>query len=233
MPGNPSNSRRRWRLSIALALTLLAGTGGAVLLTKSLQQNTRPETPITSKSGPPWIYGHQDARYMLVAYTDFECPYCQTYIPQLLRWVETTDDVALQWHHLPLASHEPVASGLARMAECQGEVGGSAAFWKSVRWIYAHTRGGGQGPAAKDHSPGITPAVQACLSSERPAAIVRAQAAEAATGGINVTPTLRLKDSRTGRMLKLEGAVDQDTLLSALDWLSQPEEEGPAASTAF
>ncbi|MDF6002597.1 hypothetical protein P4050_35400 [Pseudomonas aeruginosa] len=69
------------------------------------------------------------------------------------------------------------------------------------------------------------------MSGPRPS--YDAQAAEAATGGINVTPTLRLKDSRTGRMLKLEGAVDQDTLLSALDWLSQPEEEGPAASTAF
>ncbi|MCP1107766.1 thioredoxin domain-containing protein [Serratia nevei] len=210
----------RRRLWIILALAMQGAAAGAILLSHSPQEESRPAAAPTSQSGPPWIYGSDGARFTIVVYADFECPYCQTSIPQLLRWVKANMDVALQWHHLPLSAHEPVASREARLAECQGEVGGAAAFWQTVGWIYANTRGNGQGPAAAAIPPNLSPAVQACLDSERPAPLVRAQADEAAEAGITATPTLRLHDRETGRTLTIEGAVDGSVLLSALDWLS-------------
>ncbi|WP_431819434.1 DsbA family protein [Burkholderia sp. F1] len=206
--------RRRRRLYALAALMLLSGIGGAVLL------GSRPAPLATAVSGPPWLYGPHGARFTLVVYADFECPYCQSTIPHLMQWVKTTPDVTLQWHHLPLPAHEPAASREARLAECHGEVGGATAFWNTVGWIYEHTRGNGQGTAATDNPSGVTAAVQTCLDSERSAAIVRAQADEAAAAGITATPTLQLRDRDTGRTLTLEGAVDDDALLSALDWLS-------------
>nr|WP_277425496.1 DsbA family protein [Pseudomonas chlororaphis] len=169
---------------------------------------------------PPWVYGNSTARFTMVLYADFECPYCQAYIPQLMRWVKVNPDVALRWHHLPLAAHEPVASREALLAECFGETGGAPMFWDAVEWIYAHTQGNGQGVVESNNPPGLSSARQACMNDERAAAIVRTQTEEATAAGITATPTLRLLDGETGRTLKLEGAVDDDVLLSALDWLS-------------
>nr|WP_051519211.1 DsbA family protein [Pseudomonas chlororaphis] len=203
-----------------LSLTLLAGVGGAFLLSNSPQQDSPPAPPTTTVSGPPWVYGNSKARFTLVIYADFECPYCQAYIPQLMRWVKTNPDVALQWRHLPLAAHEPAASREARLAECFGETGGASMFWQAVDWIYTHTRGNGQGVAESSNPHGLSAATQACMKNERATVIVRTQTEEATAAGITATPTLQLLDGKTGRTLKLEGAVDDDVLLSALDWMS-------------
>ncbi|WP_273828463.1 DsbA family protein [Pseudomonas sp. SBT1-2] len=212
--------RRRRGLLAMLSFTLLAAVGGAVLLSNSPQQDSSPAPPTTAISGPPWLYGSSTARFTLVVYADFECPYCQAYIPQLMRWVKSNPDVALQWHHLPLAAHEPAASREAQLAECFAETGSAPMFWEAVEWIYGHTRGNGQGVAESSSPPGLSTATQACMKSEQAAAIVRTQTEEATAAGITATPTLRLLDGETGRTLKLEGAVDDDVLLSALDWLS-------------
>ncbi|MEI0762843.1 disulfide bond formation protein DsbA, partial [Pseudomonas aeruginosa] len=67
-------------------------------------------------------------------------------------------DVALQWHHQPLAAHEPAASAEARLAECAAEAGGHAAFWQAVEWVYAHTRSDGLGLPDGLRYPESTPA---------------------------------------------------------------------------
>lgn len=213
--------RRRWP-QILFTLALFTGIVGVFLLNGSQQQVGFFVTSGDKQSGPPWIYGNSAARFTLVTFADFECPYCQVMIPRLLRWVKKNPDVALQWHNLPLPSHEPMASYEARLAECQGAVNGTTAFWETVNWIYMHTRGEGRGPATV--SPDLNTAVRTCLDSEQTAAIVRTQAHEAIADGITATPTLRLLDHKTGRSLKLEGVVNDDVLLSALDWLSGPSE---------
>ncbi len=232
MPDSCPSRQRQRTLIVVLACVLLAGAVGAVLLSNG-SRHASPATPTTSTSGPPWLYGSSDARYLLVVYADLECPFCQAYIPQLRQIVDTTEGVALQWHHLPLEAHEPVTSHEARMVECQGEAGGAPAFWTAVAWVYAHTRGDGKGPIDGAEPPGLDATVRACLSSERPAAIVRRQAANARAEGISATPTVRLHDRTTGRTLKLAGPIEGDALLSALDWLSQPEGNEPESSTEF
>lgn len=214
--------RRRWWPRLLLSLALLTGIVGVFLLNDSQQQATSLAMSGDTLSGPPWIYGNSAARFTLVTFADFECPYCQAMIPRLLRWVQKTPDVALQWHHLPLPDHEPMASYEARLAECQGAVYGTTAFWETVTWIYLHTRGEGRGPATAPTN--LSATVQACLDSEQTAAIVLEQASEAAADGIAATPTLQLLDQKSGRSLKLEGVVDDDVLLSALDWLSSTHE---------
>lgn len=86
-----------------------------------------------------------DARFTITVYADLECPFCQTYVPELVRWIDTHPDVNLQWQHLPLAMHEPAASREARLAECAGETQGHAGFWQAVAWIYSHTQAEGRG----------------------------------------------------------------------------------------
>ncbi|MBB0025230.1 MULTISPECIES: thioredoxin domain-containing protein [Burkholderiaceae] len=201
-----------WRLA---APTTSDTSGAAVQTTDSVAAPTGVAT-----SGPPWRYGRADARYTVVEYADLECPFCRAYFAVLKHWIDTHGEVNWQWHHLPLSVHEPAASADARLVECVGETNGAAAFWKAVAWVYENTRGDGQGLPEALRYPGLTAGAQRCLTSERPDAAIRAQMAAAAKDGIQVTPTLRLLDHKTGKTLVLHGPVEGDALLSAIDLLA-------------
>ncbi|MEW6312564.1 MAG: thioredoxin domain-containing protein [Pseudomonadota bacterium] len=202
----------------------------------SAETAAAPVTMAATSSSPPWRYGRPDARFTVIEYADLECPFCRAYFPVLKRWIDVHPEVNWQWHHLPLTTHEPAASTNARLVECVGEAGGPAAFWQAVEWVYAHTRGDGQGLPDGLSYPGITPTARQCLDSERPETLIRTQSASAAQEGIKVTPTLRLQDRQSGKTLLLHGPVEGDALLSAIDLLSAsgttaPEtKEGPADS---
>jgi protein-disulfide isomerase len=177
--------------------------------------------------GPPWRYGHPDARFTIVIYADLECPFCQSYTPVLRQWMDTQTDVNLQWNHLPLPMHEPAATQHAIWAECVGETFGRAGFWNAITWVYAHTRSDGQGlpPGVAYPAQGSLEqqkAVRVCMDSQQPAALVGAQARDAMQAGITATPSLRLIDHTSDRSMVLTGPVIGDALLSALDLLAAP-----------
>ena len=202
---------------------LAVATVFVAILVWSFSPSPRVSDP--EPSGPPWLYGRLDARFTVIAYADLECPYCQAYFPVLKQWIDSHPEANWQWHHLPLAFHEPAATQGARLVECAGEVGGRTAFWHAIAWVYQHTRGDGQGVSANVEMPGLTPAVQACLDSTRPDAVIRAQADEAAHAGVVATPSLRLVDNHTGTDLLLPaGPIEGDALLSAIDLLTSAED---------
>lgn len=216
----PPTRHRRARLFLSAAVAL------AALLLMLLWVMPKDDTaPVASTATPearpglPWRAGPADARFTIVLYADLECPYCKAYYPALKAWVAGQSEASLQWHHLPLPAHEPAATALASLAECLGETSGHAAFFEAVDWLYQHTRSGGQGLPDGLRHPRMTPTVQACLDSGRPQTIVRAQAEEGAHAGVTATPSLRLIDRQTGESLLLQGPVEGDALLSAMDLL--------------
>jgi protein-disulfide isomerase len=230
-----STTRRlvRWRTAlsqvewpIAVATILLAAALALAIWPEEPQvpsSETHPSQPAPPPPpGPPWTHGRSDARFTITVYADLECPYCRDYVPQLVRWIDTTPDVNLQWHHLPLQAHEPAASQEARLADCAGEQRGHDGFWHAVAWIYAHTRAEGQGVPDSNHYPDLTSEMQACVSGEESKTSVSQQAQQAAADGITGTPALRLRDRTSGKELRLSGAVPSDALMSALDLLASP-----------
>lgn len=180
-------------------------------------------------SGPPWLLGNPDARFTVVFYADLECPYCKAYSPQIRQWVSEHEDVNLRWHHMPLTVHEPAAGQEARLVECAGLAGGHEAFWSAVQWVYANTRGDGQGLANLEAFPGVSAEIKSCISSEQTASIVQSQAGEAAKSGITATPSLRLVDHSSGKSVLLPGPVPGDALLSAIDMLAAGDAAEPPA----
>lgn len=219
----------RWPMAAGVAVLLV------ILLVMSFESRTHEDgstiVEVSPSTGPPWRYGRLDARFTLIEYADLECPYCQMYFPMLMHWIDANPDVNWQWHHLPLPMHEPAATHGARLAECAGETDGQTAFWNTVAWIYQHTLGDGQGLPPGAQLPGTTPALQGCLASTRPDAVIRAQAEEAAQAGIAATPTLRVIDNQTGKALLLSGAVEGDALLSAIDLLASSSDASAVAET--
>ncbi|MBB6366704.1 protein-disulfide isomerase [Xanthomonas sacchari] len=223
----------RWRTALSQVEWPIATA--AVLMAAALALAIWPEDPQVASSearpsqpmpplppGPPWTRGRSDARFTITVYADLECPYCRDYVPELVRWIDATPDVNLQWHHLPLQAHEPAASQEARLAECAGKERGHAGFWQAVDWIYAHTRAESRAVPDGTLYPGMTPKIQACASGEESKTSVSQQAQQAAADGITGTPTLRLRDRKSGKELRLTGAVPADALMSALDLLASP-----------
>ena len=238
LPGRAQAIRKRAgrlpRLPWVVAGILVVGLLGWLLYRTpgAPAPRTGPEVAQAHPAGPPWRRGPADARFTLTLYADLECPFCKAYYPTLMAWIDAHPEASLRWHHLPLAMHDPEASRLARMAECAGEAQGHEAFFDAIAWLYQNTRGDGQGLPADLTWPGMTTAIQACLDSDRPAAIVRAQADEALRSGINATPTVRLEDSLTGRSLLLHGLVEGDALLSALDLVASDASGAPGPNHA-
>ena len=236
LPGRVQALRKRAgrlpRLHWMVAGILAAGLLGWLLYRTpgAPAPRTGAEVAQAHPAGPPWRHGPADARFTLTLYADLECPFCKAYYPTLMAWIDAHPEASLRWHHLPLAMHDPEASRLARVAECAGEAQGHEAFFDAIAWLYQNTRGDGQGLPTDHGWPGLTTAIQACLDSAPPTAIVRAQAEEALRSGINATPTVRLEDSLTGKSLLLHGPVEGDALLSALDLVASEETVGPKAS---
>lgn len=202
--------------TLLASLTLYIGLHRGGSDEHRVAEDARGDDPIEASRGP-WVHGPMQARFALTLYADLECPFCKTYYPALKDWIDRHPDTRLQWHHLPLSPHEPAASNLAALAECVGQAHGHSGYWDAVAWIYRNTRGGGQGLEDGQRYPGTTHDVQDCLDSGRGRAAVQAQAAAGAREGVVATPTVRVTDTLSGQSLLLQGQVEGDALLSALD----------------
>lgn len=234
MTATPSSYQKKswrvWWLAAASCVALAMLLWGFFDSPQPADRVAVDQGSVEHASGPPWRYGPATARFTVIVYADLECPFCKSYTPVLRSWIDGHRDVNLQWHHLPLAMHEPAASEEARWVECVGEASGHARFWEAVAWVYQHTRGGGQGLAPGTAFPDDA-AVQACLNSERAGLAVRSQADQARKDGLDATPSLRLIDRDTDRSMTLTGPVVGDALLSALDLLASPEQEDTHTTT--
>lgn len=182
------------------------------------------------QSAKPWYFGPATARWLITEYADLECPYCQAYTPQLKRWVSQKPDVKLMWHHFPLLDHGFAAERKAQIVQCAGHLGGAEAFWTAIDQVLLHRGGNVQGLAAEIEVGSVPPgSLSKCADTDLEiASQVSQQRTDAQRRGIVATPTLEITDTRTGHSVRLEGAVDEVTLLSAMDGLAaqsgSPEE---------
>ena len=209
------------RLAVLLTVICLAPLVVGGILFKDLVGSSR--------EAAPWLFGSASARWTITEFADLECPYCKTYTPELKRWVNQQPDVNLQWHHLPLQFHGPAAIHQARLVECAGMLGGADAFWRAVDQIFQRTRSNGQGFRGHLDVTGVdTRDLEDCANKNFAVAQhIEIQIQEAASKGINATPTLLVTDSTTGKSVKLEGPADGPTLLSTIDWLTIQSARGP------
>lgn len=209
--------RKRLVGGVALAIAL---AGAIALLPMGRHRSAPPASSVAN--APAWVYGNPQAHYTLIEYADLECPYCKAYFPVLKAWIDRHPDVNWQWHHRPLAIHEPAATREAKLAECAGRTNGNAGFWHAVAWIYANTRGNGEGVPTSAVFPENSPSLIACIDSSAAAHAVQAESDAASRAGIDATPTAKLVYQPSGKSIVLAGAVDGDALLSAMDLLNTP-----------
>jgi hypothetical protein len=84
-----------------------------------------------------WL-GSESADYVLIKYTDAECPFCASVDPTLKQiQSENSDQIALVYRHYPLENLHPNAEEYALNLECVRNEAGNDAFWQMMDEVYA------------------------------------------------------------------------------------------------
>ncbi len=167
------------------------------------------------------IYGSPNARFTLVEFSDFECPYCKRFHETPKRLADQSNgNVNWQWKHMPLSFHNPAAHSLAVASECVAELGGNRKFWIFAEDVFLHTRGNGQGlqgvsTFAADAGVDETK-FNECMSSGRHQATVESDINQATKLGVTGTPATFLVDNSTGKSVMLGGAQPPEAFVAAM-----------------
>jgi protein-disulfide isomerase len=86
-------------------------------------------TTLAAVTDKDHLIGNKDARFQLVEYSDFECPFCKKFHPTATKLYKENSDIAWVYRHFPLDFHA-TAQKSAEASECIAKLGGNDAFWK-------------------------------------------------------------------------------------------------------
>ena len=173
----------------------------------------------------PWR-GPENARFILIEYSDLECPFCKTVHPDLQRLVDENDNVAWIFRHYPLSFH-PKAQKFAESVECAADQAGflggnkNENFWKLTDAIFEQ-----QDTLQPSGVPALAATLgldqgqlQECMDSGRMAETVKADLDEGTAAGVAATPTTVIFDTETGESRTIEGALPYESIKAELDSL--------------
>lgn len=166
--------------------------------------------PLSSRSQGP-----RRARVRIVEWADYECPYCKAFSSSIEQELAASPaDIEWTYRFFPLPGHGKPAMTEAVAGACIARVMGPASFWRYTKEIFLTTRGDGQGPgvpmtALMSRIHVATPRVDACIRNGKGAAMVQADRKLGLRVGVLLTPTSFLIGSRTGRIVKIEGALNR------------------------
>lgn len=174
------------------------------------------------------VAGNAQARYQLIVFSDYECPFCQRFWPTVETVIdEYSDNLAVTVRDYPLPMHGQIAEREAQAAQCVFKLAGNDAFWQYAGMIYERTGTNGRG------IPGDKPLVAMagelgvdgdafgdCIANDSEVKRrVQADANAARKAGVRGTPTSVLLDTQTGQTALIRGARPLSTITSALDTL--------------
>ena len=135
-----ANPRGKWRRNLEFIATILMIAASLAILWFVFfhaAPSRRPQPP-RSKALPNepldlaglWLQGRPNAKVMLLAHIDFECPSCARFaarlLPTLLSKYVETGNVQFAVRHFPIIDIHPNALTAAAAAECAGRQG---QFW--------------------------------------------------------------------------------------------------------
>lgn len=179
------------------------------------------------------LYGAPGARFTLVEWSDFECPYCKRFHSTPKSVVDASGGkVNWQFKNMPLSFHNPVAQSAAETAECVSEIGGNRAFWAFTSEWYRSTSTGGQGVADVTtliERLGLdSDEISACASSGKMRDRIARDVEQAKRLNVSGTPATFVVDNQTGKSVMVGGAQPAQALQSAIAKL---ESSGGEAGT--
>jgi protein-disulfide isomerase len=167
--------------------------------------------------------GSADAPVTVVEFTDYQCPFCRRFQaeswPALEHNYVGTGRVRFIVRDLPLSIHSS-ARPAAEAAHCAGEQG---RFWPMHEALLARDMKLDEASlAGKARALGLdVPRFRQCLSSNKYAAAIERNAAQAAALGVRGTPTFIIGRAAHGELdgLRIAGAIPYGDFAAYLDRL--------------
>lgn len=199
-----------------------AAAGGAAAPAAPTGPLEAPNVP--KPAADDWIRGNKDATFVLIEYSDLECPFCKSFHPTAKSLLEQNKDLMWVYRHYPLSFHVN-AQKEAEASECAGELGGNDAFWKYIDAIYERTTSNGTGFALDKLVPlavelGINEArFKDCLDSGKQAQRVKDMMDKGTVAGITGTPGNVILNVKNGKTRLIPGAVPLDQITPVFDEL--------------
>ncbi len=165
------------------------------------------------------VRGNKDARYTIVEYSDFDCPYCQRFHDTAKQLVEENENVNWIYRDFPLRSHDPSATNKAVASECVAEVAGNDAFWMYADALMAGTvQNTSESFADAAEKVGADRAAfLECYDNQETLAEVRAEMNAGANAGVSGTPGNFLLDNETGDVQYIPGAVPASRITGLME----------------
>ncbi len=196
--------------------------------TDSAPAATQPTGKVKPLSKEDHVFGDAKAKVTLIAYSDYECPFCKRFHPTLQQLkAEYKDKVSFVFRHFPLSFHAN-AQKEAEAAECVATLGGSDKFWTFTDKIFERTTSNGTGFALDQLGPlakevGVDEAkFKECLDGGKQAARVQQDFNEGQAAGVDGTPGTILL-GKSGKSVLIPGAVPLETIKSQIDQLLAQE----------
>ncbi|WP_338885755.1 thioredoxin domain-containing protein [Xenorhabdus sp. TH1] len=170
-------------------------------------------------------YGNKEARFSLVTYMDFQCPYCQRHAATPRTLVDSANEglVNWKWKNSPLPMHEPIASEQAKKFICAGKQD-EKHYWDIVaKWGSKELNVSDAELTAKYKLD--TEKYETCLKDENGEVknAIEADKAESMQLGISATPTTLIIDNKTGKVKPIEGAVPMDQFITAIEEMAKKD----------
>ncbi len=168
------------------------------------------------------------ATVAVIEYGDLECPFCRA-VQGTYKQIQQVygDNVVWVFRQFPLANHKN-AHKEAEASECVAALGGNAAFWKFVDYVYNNTTSGGTG-FALDELPTAAKAAGAdrvkfntCYKSARYATLVDRQQRAGVSAGVQVTPTNFVMHLKTKKAQMIVGAQPFGAFQTEIDSMLRP-----------
>lgn len=173
--------------------------------------DTEPSGVLAPVTGDEHILGDiENAKVVLVEYSDFECPFCERHHPSMQQAMEEFgDDVAWVYRHFPLSFH-PSARPAALASECAAEQG---RFWEFGDEMFANQASLGDDfyiQTATDLGLNVSQFTD-CYESEKYADAVDEDYSSGVAAGVQGTPATFVNGTL------VSGAVPYETLQSIIE----------------
>lgn len=170
------------------------------------------------------IRGNKKARYALIEYSDFECPFCGRFHPTAQQVLdEYGDDIMWVYRHYPLGFH-PNAMPSAVASECVAEIGGNDKFWEYADLLFEKLEeGGGEALTAENLAAyagqiGVDAnAFSTCIEEDKYTQEIKDEMALGAKAGVEGTPGNIIYDTKSGDSRLIPGALPFEQIKPVID----------------
>lgn len=235
----PSKTKNLMSLGIILALVIALPLFIWALTNLNFNQKERAASsePIDITLGEP-VRGLADATVTIVAYTDFQCPFCKSFVDDTFSTILATypNDVKFVFKDFPILSQHPLAENAAVAGQCAFSQG---MFWEMHDLIFAK-QSTLQESDFSDFATQLsldTALFDTCYNSKTTLPEVQDDMSEGSFKGVTGTPTffVGLSSNFTGAT-KLVGAqpfLAFETVIDDLLSQSQPSATATSTSTSI